>query len=182
MAQIDALDIPETEKESRRAAVMDKSCICDHLGNGARIALGIADENDAPQAICPGPNLVWFGRTYTLQEMVDHIYGRGPSLVPAKRPHMFANELVLYGDFLEKLIKRCTYDPKELRYLHRCRRSLEEGMDFLLEIAERVPYENENLASIPACVSEQRARLQSLYAELEAKGAELAAATGPATS
>jgi len=169
LAQIDDMDISEAEKESLRARVMDKSCICDHLGNGARIALGIAEEAEAPQAICPGPNLVWFDRTYTLREMVDHIYGRGPSLVPAQRPHMFARELVLYVDFCQKLVRRCTYTPQELRYLGRFRRNLEEGMDFLLEIAERVPYENENLDSIPPCVSEQRARLQALYAKLEAK-------------
>ncbi|MCG2768824.1 MAG: hypothetical protein L6435_10670 [Anaerolineae bacterium] len=180
LAEIEAMDLPEAEKESLRAAVMDKSCICDHLGNSALIALGIAEEPDAPQAICPGPNLVWFDRTYTLREMVDHIYGRGPSLVPAQRPHMFAQELVLYVDFCEKLVRRCTYDPQELRYLETYRRNLEAGMDFLLEIAQRVPYKDENLASIPPCVSEQRSRLHALYAELEAKGAELAAVTGPA--
>lgn len=172
LAQIEAMDLPEAEKESLRAGVVDKSCICDHLGNSARIALGIAEEVGAPQAICPGPNLVWFDRTYTLREMVDHIYGRGPSLIPAQRPHMFAQELVLCVDFCEKLVRRCTYDPQELRYLKTYRRNLETGMDFLLEIARRVPYEGENLASITPCVSEQRARLQALYAELEAKGVE----------
>jgi len=172
LAQIEAADLSAAEKESLRAQVVDKSCICDHLGNGARIALGIAEEAKAPQAICPGPNLAWFDRTYTLREMVDHIYGRRPSLVPAQRPHMFAHELVLYVDYYEKLVKRCGYTPQELRYLDKYRRNLETGMDFLLEIAGRKPYEGENLASIPPCVAEQRARLNALCAELEAQGSE----------
>jgi hypothetical protein len=162
LAQIDASALPDAEKEAQREAVLSRSCICDHLGNGARIALGLADEADAPQAICPGPNLAWFNRTYTLREMVNHIYGRGESLVPAHRPHMFAQELVLYVDYYAKLAQRRGGSEPELRYLHEFCKNLEEGMDYLLQIAARAPYQGENLASIPLCVAEQRARLRAL--------------------
>ena len=54
--------------------VVVKSCICDHLGSGSLIALKIADEQNTPQSICPGPNIEWFNKFYTLKEMVDHIY------------------------------------------------------------------------------------------------------------
>ena len=44
--------------------------------------------------------------------------------------------------------------------------NLEEGMDFCLEIAERTPYPDENLASIPDYVVKQRARLQAVFEKL----------------
>ncbi len=162
LAEIESADLSEAEKAVRRAAVMDRSCICDHLGNGARIALGLAEEADSPQAICPGPNLAWFNRTYSLREMVDQIYGRGPSLVPDHRPHMFAQELVLYVDDYERLARRYTGTDQELRYLKKYRGNLVAGMAYLLEIAARAPYPGENLASIPPCVAAQCDRLRSL--------------------
>ena len=78
--------------------------MCDHLANGALIKLGISPKSKSPQSICPGPNIVWFNRQYSLKEMTDHIYGRGESLVSAERPHMFCQELELYVNFYEKLI------------------------------------------------------------------------------
>ncbi|MEW6379339.1 MAG: hypothetical protein AB1611_07005 [bacterium] len=169
LAQIDRMEIPEKEKARLRARVVEKACICDHLGNGALISLGIAKEQHAPQAICPGPNIVWFKRLYTLKEMVDHIYGRRPSLVPSERPHMFAQEIVMYVDYFEKLISNQDCTEKEIAYLQEFYYNLEHGMDFCLAIAQNSPYPGENLASIPPCVEQQRARLRSLYGKVEKK-------------
>lgn len=155
--------------------LLEKQCICDHLGNGALIALGIVEEKNAPQSICPGPNIAWFNREYTLREMIDHIYGRRPSLVSSERPHMFAKEIVMYVDYFEKLIKHCHYAHRELDALAEYKRNLEDGMDYCLQIAREKPYPYENLASIPPCVEEQRKRLQSIYSSFEAKLKALAA-------
>ena len=103
LAEIDGQDIPAAEeKEALKAAVVKKTCICTHLGNGILIKLGSEIQTVAPPAVCPGPNLAWFDRLYTLKEMVDHIHGRGPSLVPQERPHMFAQELVINVDYFEE--------------------------------------------------------------------------------
>src|SRR5699024_1601864 len=104
--QINNQDIDEAEKEKKRKKVLEKACLCDHLANGALIALGIYKEKHAPQAICPGPNIAWFNREYSLREMIDHIYGRGESLIPAERPHMFGNEIKLYVDYFEQLVEK----------------------------------------------------------------------------
>ena len=104
LAEIDRQDIPPKEKEASKEAVVKKTCICTHLGNGILIKLGLKSKTMAPPAVCPGPNLAWFDRLYTLKEMVDHIHGRGRSLVPRDRPHMFAQELVLNVDYLENLL------------------------------------------------------------------------------
>lgn len=167
--QINHSDAGETEKQRLRDKVLDKACLCDHLGNGALISLGILDEHRAPQAICPGPNIAWFDRQYTLKEMVDHIYGRSESLVPADRPHMFAKELVMYVDYFEELIQRSESSTGNNKKLARFKKNLEKGMAFCLEIAASEAYENENLDSLLTTVSEQRERLHTIFQDLEEK-------------
>jgi hypothetical protein len=169
LEEIKNMEVSEDEKDRLCRKVVEKTCICDHLGNGALIALGIAKEKSAPQSICPGPNIAWFNRTYTLKEMVDHIYGRGPSLVSSERPHVFAKEIVMYVDYYEKEVTHCTYTPREIKTLQAFKKNLEEGMDLCLRIAQKQPYQGENLASIPSCVETQRARLKSIYASFEKK-------------
>ena len=88
---------PADTTDPRVRAVYAKACICHHLGNGALVDLGIARPG-LPVAVCPGPNIAWFDREYTLREMVDHVYGRGASLVPASRPHCLAKELEMVVD------------------------------------------------------------------------------------
>ncbi len=163
ISQINESDMPDDKKEKQRAKVLDKACLCDHLGNGALISLGILKEHRAPQAICPGPNIAWFDRQYSLQEMVDHIYGRTESLVPSERPHMFAKELVMYVDYFEELIEQSEDLTADQRSLTRFKNNLESGMDLCLEIARSDSYENENLGSIPKTIAEQRPRLHQLY-------------------
>ena len=169
LEEIKNMEVSDGEKERLCRKVVEKTCICDHLGNGALIALGIAKEKSAPQSICPGPNIAWFNKTYTLKEMVDHIYGRGPSLVSSERPHMFAKEIEMYVDYFEEQVTHCTFTPKEIKILHAFKKNIEEGMEFCLSIAQKQPYQGENLASIPSCVERQRARIESIYANFEKK-------------
>jgi len=163
LKEIENAEISPDEKAKLIEKVVVKTCICDHLGNGALIALGLAEEQNAPQSICPGPNIEWFNRRYTLKEMVDHIYGRRPSLVSSKRPHMFAKEIVMYVDYFEKQIANSSYTPKEIKTFLDFKKNLEEGLNFCLEIAQTPPYPGENLASLSSCVAQQRLRLESLY-------------------
>ncbi|SMO46892.1 hypothetical protein [Gracilimonas mengyeensis] len=161
--QINSADYDDAKKERLKTKVLDKACLCDHLANGALIQLGMIKESRAPQAICPGPNIAWFDGEYTLEEMVNHIYGRGESLVNAERPHMFAKEMCMYVDYLQDLVDETEGDPNEDRKLTRFRKNLEEGMDYCLEISKSEAYAGENLASIGQTVKEQRKRLETIF-------------------
>lgn len=165
--QINQSEMTEQEKEKQREKVLDKACLCDHLGNGALISLGILDEHRAPQAICPGPNIAWFDGEYSLREMIDHIYGRSESLVPKERPHMFAKEMVMYVDYFEDLTEESDAAESDFKKLRKFKKNLEKGMDYCLEIATSDPYEGENFASIIETVSEQRKRLNYLFKQLQ---------------
>jgi len=167
LKEIENMEISTDEKERLQEKVVVKNCICDHLGNGALIALGIADEQNAPQSICPGPNIEWFNKFYTLKEMVDHIYGRGSSLVSSKRPHMFAKEIEMYMDDFEKKVSSSPHTKKEIITMLEYKKNLEKGLDFCLEIAKKPPYPGENLKSISVCVKKQRSRLNRLNSRFE---------------
>jgi len=94
--------------------------------------------------------------------MVDHIYGRGPSLVSSKRSHMFAKEIVMYVDYFEKMVADSSLTPGAIKALLEFKNNLEAGLDFCLEIADKTPYPGENLNSISGCVERERVRLKSL--------------------
>ena len=161
--EITLMPIPDSEKDELKNLWYAKVCLCDHLANGALIKLGISPKTKSPQSICPGPNIVWFNRKYSLQEMTDHIYGRGESLVSDDRPHMFCQELELYVNYFEKLIGTMGSSEAEIKYLEIFKENLEKGIELILEISEGTAYKNENLKSIPDFVSTQLDRLKLLH-------------------
>ena len=134
-----------------------------HLANGALSALDIIKGGEnVPKAVCPGPNIAYFDREYTLIEMVNHIYGRGKSLVSSDRPHMFSQEVEIYVNYFEKLLNTMELNAAGKSYLKIFLENLENGIDFILSIAERKPYEGENLETVVSFVLNQRERLRAI--------------------
>lgn len=168
LEQIRMSSLSEADKASLKSKVIEKTCICDQLGHGILIKLGVLSEQQAAQAVCPGPNIAWFNRTYTLKEMVDHIYGKGVSLVSEQRPHMFAKEIVMNVDYLKLMLARC-HDRRTREECEEYKTNLERGMDLCLRISKEKPFPNENLASIGPIVEQQKARLSRLWSEFVAK-------------
>jgi hypothetical protein len=115
------------------------------------------------QSICPGPNIAWFDREYTLDEMVNHIYGRRESLVEKERPHMFAKELRMYVDYINELAILTDPDEPGWKKLVKMRKNLEKGMDLCTEIANGKAYPGENLASLKEAVNTERKRLSEIF-------------------
>ena len=154
--------ISDFEKDELKNSFFEKVCLCDHLANGALIKLGISPKTNSPQSICPGPNIVWFNRQYSLKEMTDHIYGRGESLVSEERPHMFCQEIELYVNYFEKLLGTMGSSTAEINYLETFKENLEQGIEFILKFSEKSAFPNENLKSIPEFVKVQQERLKIL--------------------
>jgi len=163
LAQIELSNMTDEAKKLQRETALDKACLCDHLGNGSLIKLGIIKENHGRQAICPGPNLAWFKGPYTLREMVDHIYGRGESLTPAQRPHMFAKEIDMNVDYLQRIVVQSDLnDPKTKKYLTNVVKNMEEGLALCEIIAQGKQFINENLESIQLSVDNARQAISEL--------------------
>ena len=162
LEQIASLDISESSKGAMVQEVYGKTCLCDHLGNGSLINLGILNEHHGRQAICPGPNIAWFEGPYTLQQMVDHIYGR-TQLTPAERPHMFAKELEMYVDYLSLMLSKTDpADVKAMAKLTAIHANLISGIEELRGISASKAYPQENLTSIDAMISRQESRLMTM--------------------
>lgn len=162
VAEISSSANTDSDKEELKKSLFEIVCLCDHLANGALIKLGISPKSKAPQSVCPGPNIVWFNREYSLKEMINHIYGRGVSLVPAERPHMFAQEVELYVSFYEKLLMTMGNSVAENNYLKVFKENLEKGIEFVMIISDKEPYPGENLKSIPEFVKKQQVRLKEI--------------------
>jgi hypothetical protein len=144
-------------------AVYVKQCICDQLGNGALINLGLI-RPEMPVSVCPGPNIAYFDRLYTLREMVNHIYGRGRSLVPADRPHMFTKDLEMSVDYFGKMAgKLVKGDTKAYAYLAVFKANLEDGLEYYRSLVESKPYPGENLASLKQAMQVQGQRLAAIF-------------------
>ncbi|MDG5767798.1 hypothetical protein QA596_10000 [Balneolales bacterium ANBcel1] len=162
--EINRSELDDGEKESKRNAVLEKTCLCDHLGNGALISLGILKEHRGPQAVCPGPNLAWFNRFYSLREMIDHIYGRGKSLVPEERPHMFAKEMSMYVDYVGEQLRQLDFsDAKAVKKIKTLRDNLVDSMVYCRELASGERYGDENLMSLMEAADREEKRLHQLF-------------------
>ncbi|MCH8496614.1 MAG: hypothetical protein LAT57_13420 [Balneolales bacterium] len=169
IAEIQKSDASVEKKSAQRDLVLDKACLCDHLGNGSLIKLGIIKEHRGPQAVCPGPNLAWFKGPYSLRQMVDHIYGRGESLTPENRPHVFAKELEMNVDYLDRIMLLSDLnEPKTHKYLLNVHKNLLEGLDICEKLAGETPYKGENLDSLKVAVERARTKLEVLMQPLMA--------------
>ena len=165
--EVDMLTKELSERKTQHEKVILKTCLCDHLGNGALLELGVARKDDLPTAICPGQNTAWFNRDYSLFEMTDHFYGRTVSLVDKVRPHMFAKEIQMYVDYFSNLVKDSDGSNRTLKTLQNFYDNMIDGLEYCLEISTANPYIDENLESIKEWVDKERLRLAQIYSSID---------------
>ncbi len=110
--------LPYDEYEKAQDSVVEKSCICVGLGTAALLVNELETKVEGEGvSVCPGPNIAYFEKEYTLEEMVDHIYGKRPSKLRSDRPHMFVKELNIYIDYLsEKMEGEVSFSSKQGKY------------------------------------------------------------------
>ncbi len=139
--QLKTQDLSEEEFSRQYEQVVEKECICHNLG-GSILEKFHSEEvrEPRPAAICPGPNLAFFSTTYSLREMVDHIYGRVNLFQLKKpRPHVFINELKLYVNYLKNSLSKAVLSPtkKEKSYFIEFKQNLLNGIDYYQKISNQ---------------------------------------------
>ncbi len=103
IAELQSLNLPESQYKKQLKNVLDKECLCVGLSNAASISYEQPFIKTLKAVtICPGPNIANFSKIVSLKTMTDHIYGRTNILTNADRPHMFIAELHLYIDYLKE--------------------------------------------------------------------------------
>jgi len=135
--QLETLELAEAEYEKQYETIVEKLCLCEGLCSSAYIKYDMLKprENKAV-AICPGPNLAYFSGIYSLEQMVNHIYGATDLLGKIKRPHMFIKELNLYIDYLQTDLRAQINElnDKKKKQLSKFKFQLQEGISYYKEL------------------------------------------------
>jgi len=131
--QLEALEPRPDDFQEQFTLITEKLCLCDGLSTSALLKNNLIKprENKAV-SICPGPNLAWFSQIYSLDEMVNHIYGKVDLLSQVKRPNMFINELNLYLEYYKKDVEMNAkkLNEKKKKYLQKFSEQLMIGIDY----------------------------------------------------
>lgn len=161
--QLQSLALEEEEYTAQFNKVTEKICLCEGLCSSAYIKLDISKprENKAV-AICPGPNLAYFNGTYSMEEMVKHIYGKLDLLGKINRPNMFIKELNLYVDYLQEDLTSHLKDlsDKKRKQLTNFKNQLLEGINYYKDLFYKWPDQATSL-------------MKEFYAELSASEEKL---------
>lgn len=168
--QLNGLDLSQQEREEEIERLTAKVCLCEDLSAPAAIT---GEEKQAvsepPVAVCPGPNLAFFSKIASLEEMVGHIYGRIQLLTSPDRPHVFINELRLYVDYLRNEVrkKRDQFSVREENYVNSFRSNLLDGIAYYKLLIPRLAEEAEH----------RREKMRAQLAELEEELLQIAMPT-----
>jgi hypothetical protein len=150
ITQIKSMDLPVDECEEQIKAVTEKICLCEGLCSSTYLKYQISKrkENKAV-AICPGPNLSYFSRIYTLDEMVEHIYGKTDLLNKISRPNMFIKELNLYIDYLQTDIQAHVKNltDKKQKQLDKFKVQLHQGIAYYRNLFNKMPGQASDIIS-----------------------------------
>ncbi|WP_214070103.1 hypothetical protein [Mucilaginibacter sp. dw_454] len=140
--QLQAMELPAADYQQQFDVITEKICLCEGLCSSTYLKYGIERprENNAV-AICPGPNLAYFSRIYSLEEMVKHIYGQVNLLDQIKRPHVFIKELELYIDYLQKDLQAHLKDltEKKQKQLTKFKEQLLSGISYYKQLWNEWP-------------------------------------------
>lgn len=142
--QIRSMELTPDEIERQVNAVTEKLCLCEGLSTATLIKHNLLKTNEnRAVSICPGPNLAWFSKVYSLGEMVDHIYGRVNLLAGVSRPNMFINELNLYLEHYRKAMKEnaISFSEKKDKYLIKFRDQLLAGIQYYKQLEISLVFE-----------------------------------------
>jgi hypothetical protein len=120
LKELEGADISKEEYNAEYEKITEKACICTGLGTSALLNNDIETRKEgAGISVCPGPNMAYFSKQMSLNEIVNHIYGRLDVISRDDRPNMYLKELSLYVDYLKKqvgsvLLKASRKDEKKL--------------------------------------------------------------------
>jgi len=140
--------LDQGEHEKLFSKIVEKSCICVGLGTAALLVnnLDTTVEGNGV-SICPGPNIAYFSRLVSLQEMVAHIYGRINILNDNCRPNMFVKELDMYVDYLRKMVEESLKPlrEKQIKYFKSFQNNLQEGINYYKNLFSTVIEESKSV-------------------------------------
>lgn len=143
-------NLSEMEFEKELGKITDKACLCNGLTASTLMVNGLDTKMEGTAvSICPGPNLAYFSRKYSLKEMADHIYGRTNVMERTDRPNLFIKELGMYieylGGKLEDTIK--PFSDKQRKHFETFQENLNKGIDYYKDLFQKYKTQLEDSTS-----------------------------------
>ncbi len=151
--------------------ITEKVCLCMGLSAAAVVTNEIETRESKAVSICPGPNMAYFDKLLSLEDMTKHIYGLENFMSRTDRPNMFMKELNLYMDYLKNKLEEAKKDwnKKQEKYFNRFFENMNDGIAYYNNLFDNVKdkYEqtkDETLASL----EKTKSKLAELALEVEA--------------
>ena len=144
--QLKKQNLPPEILTQKIAKVIEKACLCEDLAASGFInSNGHGPVRARAVAVCPGPNLAYFSRIASLEEMVGHIYGRIQLITDPNRPNLFINELRLYVDYMKHEIQKRVdiWNAREQKYFSTFKANLEDGINHYKNLIPKLREESE---------------------------------------
>jgi len=146
--------------KEKEAEITVKSCLCVGLANTAYLENDIEIKGEKQGVVvCPGPNLAYFDKEVSLNEMVRHINGYESVLAEGYRPNMFIKELQLYADYLkEEIEKTIEVTKKHIKKWQTFKANLLEGIAYYNATFEQTTFfeSDKNVLQDELCYYEQQ--------------------------
>jgi len=172
LMELDTLGLSSSDYNSQREKILEKSCLCVGLGNSALMVNDIYTRKDGfGVSICPGPNMAYYSRELTMDDMIDHIYGRQNVITRTDRPHMFMKELDMYVEYFRKEVKDSErrMNSRQLKNLLEFSENLKSGIGYYKDLFESI---KEYFGTIKGLIfqrlNQQLEQLHVLHEEIEA--------------
>lgn len=139
--------------------ITEKSCLCVGLANAALLENHIPAKGDQGVIVCPGPNIAYFDREYSLSEMVQHIYGSVSVLTQTDRPNLFIKELQLNVNLLKVKSEETTENVS--KQLVKTKNNLLEGISYYTKLFTECSEFKNSLSTDLLLLKEAEEQLQS---------------------
>ena len=160
-------NLPAAEYDKAFDAITEKTCLCEGLAAPAYLKYNIQkNKEQTAVSICPGPNLVWFKKQYSLREMIDHIYGRISVFENDNRPFILINELNLYIDHIQKYVtdNKNIMNDKKIKYVAKFKAQLQAGITYYNELTQHLSLIPQNISTaIPRQLELASLRLKDIH-------------------
>ncbi|MEX0685541.1 MAG: hypothetical protein WD267_10895 [Balneolales bacterium] len=165
--ELDGLGLSNGEYDKHYREITDKTCLCEGLETAVIKKNGISvNKTNNSTAVCPGPNMAYFTRVYSLSEMAGHIYGRLNIMNITDRPNMFIKELGLYVDyFRNEIIKSLPeMSQKQIKYFDKFKVNMLEGIAYYRDKANVIANNSDaTMSQLKQQLSEMEEQLMGLY-------------------
>ena len=158
-------NLSEREYTKKQNAITEKSCLCIGLANASLLENNIKIKGEAQGVVvCPGPNIAYFDRQYSLSEMVQHIYGYKSVLNNVKRPNLFVKELSLYLNYLKKEVQEAfeTENAAQQKKLNNFKENLLTGIEYYRTLFASGNYFQKEKEAIQHQLNQYKTELETL--------------------